>query len=570
MKLNNSDITNTNFTNDGIQRSLTIVYSQGCLNGSFDNINDWGYDVGQDCINEMFHKLNGGIVANIGNSRYGWYSSGNTNGASQRFDRYFFDGIFGQQIYNIGDANSYSKDVNQAFIQNNTALRWCCYELTLMGDPSMDIWTDVPTEFDQQYVRVVKNHDTEISVSTGVPYARIAVLQNDQLLSRGVCDEDGDAVLVFDEPFNPASVLLSISGHNKYRYEQQGITFTDAAPPVRNLTDEITNVFKVTLKWQEPDLSGGHEPPTSYAIYRDGTKISTISSDKLTYKDMVPYPNTTYDYCVKALYTGYASAPVCLSVTTDLYCAIVKQLKTSVKEKRITVYWSTPDFAPEKYSVFRDGVFLKETTESIVIDNVSKENTEYEYCIIAHYLDCDSEPACIKVKSGVVCGAIDNFDYTVDELSVTLSWDHISPNQLIEYVITRDSDVIKETTETSFTDIVPEENTEYQYCITAKFDKCFSDEKCETITSGTKVGIAEEQAELFRIYPNPAYNYITVTGAAMQQILIYDITGRMVGELNPNGATQSTISVSGLENGLYLLRIYSEGELFVKRFSVMK
>jgi hypothetical protein len=61
-----------------------------------------------------------------------------------------------------------------------------------------------------------------------------------------------------------------------------------------------------------------------------------------------------------------------------------------------------------------------------------------------------------------------------------------------------------------------------------------------------------------------------VTGAAMQQILIYDITGRIVRELNLNGATQSNISVSGLENGLYLLQIYSDGNVFVKRFSVIK
>jgi hypothetical protein len=327
-------------------------------------------------------------------------------------------------------------------------------------------------------------------------------------------------------------------------------------------------VTKVTLEWQIPNLSGGHEPPIAYTIYRDGKKIGTTPS--LTYQDMAPYPNTTYDYCVKANYTGYASAPVCLPTTTDLYCLAVTPLKTSVKDKKITLYWSAPEFAPEKYTILRDGVFLEETTQTVVIDNVPKENTEYEYCVIAHYDGCDSDPSCIKAKSGIVCGVIDNFTATVNVLSITLSWNHISPNQLMKYVITRDDAVIHETTETSYTDTVTEENTEYEYCITAYFDNCISDEKCEIVKSGTTTGIAEEQPELFQIYPNPAHDYITVTGAAMQQIFIYDITGKIVREINPNSAAQSNISVLGLENGLYLLRIHSEGNVFVKRFSVMK
>ena len=566
MKLSNYDVTNGNFTNTGVNgnHSLAIVYSQGCYNGAFDNE---GYNT--DCINEMFHKVNGGVVANIGNSRYGWYNPGGTNGPSQRFDRHFFDGIFEKNIYTIGDANTHSKDVNASLVQNDAWLRWCCYELTLLGDPSMDIWTDEPTNFDPLLIKAVKSSDTEISVSTGVPYARVAVLQNNVLLSRGACDEDGNAMLVFDEPFNPATILLSVSGHNKYRYEQQGITFTDA-PPVRNLTADA-EAIRTTLNWEEPNLSEGHEPPVSYLIYRNGTKVGTVTSNILTYKDNNLTPNTTYEYCVRALYTDCVSVAVCVPTTTDRYCLIVTELKTSVKEKKITLYWTEPDFPPEKYTVLRDGEFLKEVTQTIIIDNVPKENTIYEYCVIAHYDGCDSEPACIKVKSGVVCGAIDEITYTVDVRTITLSWNHLSPNELVRYVITRDGVVIKdETTETSLIDIVPEEDTEYNYCITAEFENCTSDEKCEIAKSGIAIAIPEEQSEMFQIFPNPAHDYITVMGAAMQQIIVYDITGKIIREINLSGAAQSNISVSGLENGMYLLRIYSEGNIFVKRFSVMK
>ena len=564
MKLGNGDVNNNNFPNTGVDRGLAIVYSQGCYNGAFDN--DGG---NTDCINEMFHKINGGVVANIGNSRFGWYNPGGTNGPSQRFDRYFFDGIFGQHIYTIGDANSYSKDVISALVQNNTHLRWCSYELTLLGDPSMDIWTDVPTDFDPEYVKVMKGNDTEIGVSTGIPYARVAVLQNNQLLSRGVCDEEGDAMLIFDEPFDPATVLLSVSAHNKKRYQQTGITFTDA-PPIENLTADVDGI-KVDLEWEEPNLSK-HEPPIGYAVYRDGVKIGT--TDVLTYQDMAPTPNTTFDYCVKALYTGYSSAPVCEPATTGMYCVVVTQVKATVKQKRITIYWNEPDYLPEKYKLFRDGVFVKETKNTLVYDDVPKENTEYEFCVVAQYEDCDSEPACVTAKSGVVCGAIDKITPTVDVLSIHIAWDHLSPNELVQYIVTRDGEVVQESVEASFDDVVPEEDTEYTYCITAEFDKCTSDEKCITVKSGTMVGITENgQTAGITVYPNPNRGELTIEMCDMRyeicDIQIFDVMGRVVATVGARHALplqwDGTLNIAHLPNGIYFIRIQTENDVITQK-----
>ena len=79
-------------------------------------------------------------------SRYGLYSPGNTDGASQYFDREFYDAIFGEDLTMIGDANGDSKSDNAGFISQSGGLRWCCYELNVLGDPTMDIWTAIPTD----------------------------------------------------------------------------------------------------------------------------------------------------------------------------------------------------------------------------------------------------------------------------------------------------------------------------------------------------------------------------------------------------------------------------------------
>jgi len=403
MKLSNWDITNNNFTNTGIQRTLSIVYSQGCLNGAFDNIDDWGDDVGQDCINEMFHKINGGVVANIGNSRYGWYNPGGTNGPSQRFDRYFFDGIFGKNIFTIGDANTYSKDINKAYTLNNMHLRWCCYELSLLGDPSMDVWTDVPTEFDPQFISVVKEGEMEFLISTGVPFARVAILQDSELISRGLCDVEGNARLFFDTPCELASAILSLTGHNKYRYEQQGLEYTEA-PPVRDLK-AIVDGTTVVLEWEEPDLSKS-EQPDFYAVYRDGIMLKKLTSDILSYTDEDNLSwNTTYEYCVRALYSVFASIPVCLSAKTDPFCAVVGNLSGSVRGKNVILTWEKPElFPPKKYSIFRDGIFLKETTALFAVDITTEYDNEYEYCVVAQYEGCATEGVCVKLKISLPSG----------------------------------------------------------------------------------------------------------------------------------------------------------------------
>jgi hypothetical protein len=231
----------------------------------------------------------------------------------------------------------------------------------------------------------------------------VAILQNNELLSRGLCDEEGNTQLVFETPYDLASALLSISGHNKFRYEHLGIVFIDA-PPVRYLTANVDKTV-ITLDWKEPDFSAGNAPDY-YAIYRDGIKIKTLSPDYLTYRDEGELSwNTTYDYCIRAYYSIHVSSPVCLPAKTDPYCDIVGKISSAISGKTVAVQWKKPEpIAPDNYSVFRDGVLLKETTRLYIIDEVPEDDTIYEYCVVAQYDDCEPEPVCLNVVVGSPIG----------------------------------------------------------------------------------------------------------------------------------------------------------------------
>ena len=124
MRLVNYDV--DLLTND----NLCFIYSQGCNAGGFDE---------EDCIAEHFNvKTTNGAFAGIWNARYGFFWSHSTDGDSQRFQREFWDAVFGENIPEIGKANHDSKEDNIPII-GRSMIRWCYYQTNLFGDPSINI-----------------------------------------------------------------------------------------------------------------------------------------------------------------------------------------------------------------------------------------------------------------------------------------------------------------------------------------------------------------------------------------------------------------------------------------------
>ncbi len=244
MKIYNNDITISNFQNDGISRGFVIGYSQGCYNGAFDN-RGTGSSYGSDCFSEKITTIPTAEVATLGNSRYGWYSSGNTNGASQYLDRQFYDAIFGEDITQIGVANSDSREDNAANILNNPVIRWCAYEITLFGDPTMDIWTAQPTDITVSHPAALPIGVSEIEITTDAPDARIGLMQNGILLGRGVTDETGNMTVGLFNPLSSSeSIEIFITAHNRNIYNETIAVVSDQPYVIFSafeITDEAGN-----------------------------------------------------------------------------------------------------------------------------------------------------------------------------------------------------------------------------------------------------------------------------------------------------------------------------------------
>ncbi len=126
----NSMLTNTQYS---------FLYSQGCYPAAFDSSTSGGTDGETESVAEHLVIGEHGLHTFIGNTRYGWYYPGSTDGASQFFDRSFFDAMFIYDMREIGKSHNYSLLDNLNSALESTVMKWCYMEIVIFGDPSLAV-----------------------------------------------------------------------------------------------------------------------------------------------------------------------------------------------------------------------------------------------------------------------------------------------------------------------------------------------------------------------------------------------------------------------------------------------
>ena len=137
MRMYNSDV------NDLNNIYPMFVYTQGCYPGSFDNQNSSFQTEYSDSISEqlLFTQSPSGTFSEIMNNRYGFGAFNSTDGPSQWFARWFWDGAFSTIVSNksLGKINSYSHERNNWRLSNEFEqfdyARYIYSETNLLGDP---------------------------------------------------------------------------------------------------------------------------------------------------------------------------------------------------------------------------------------------------------------------------------------------------------------------------------------------------------------------------------------------------------------------------------------------------
>jgi hypothetical protein len=191
---------------------LGVLYSIGCWTTAFDFTS----------IGEAFvTNPNGGTVATIGNSSYGWGSPGNPGfGYSDKYDSHFWHAITSDGIYRVGDALAAAKEYYAPFSRDENVYRWHQYEVNLMGDPEMPVWTALPESLDVTAplsVGIGAGRYLFSVTRAGVPVSGALVCLSGMagVYSRGRTDDAGRAWLDVD-PQVLGWLNLTVTAHNFY------------------------------------------------------------------------------------------------------------------------------------------------------------------------------------------------------------------------------------------------------------------------------------------------------------------------------------------------------------------
>ncbi|MCK9291766.1 MAG: C25 family cysteine peptidase [Bacteroidales bacterium] len=217
-KMTNSDITNSNFNQtNGISKNFTIFHTHGCDCGAFDY---------NDCILERMVNIENFAVAAVGNSRYGWFNEGQTEGPAAHLHREMTDAQFNKKIGDIGSALSEAKRQTAPWVTapgqwEEGALRWNFYDLNILGDPNLSVWTDEPYAVTADYQTEIFVGSPELTVEVWINDSpapngyRVSVVKDDIIVANGLTNENGNLILYFDEPVTEAGEAnLIVSGFN--------------------------------------------------------------------------------------------------------------------------------------------------------------------------------------------------------------------------------------------------------------------------------------------------------------------------------------------------------------------
>jgi hypothetical protein len=202
-------------------RFTGVLYSVGC----------WPAAIDYDCIAEHFVNSSNGGGFFIGNSRYGWFTPSFPGyGSSDLFDQEFFLEVFLKQKLCLGTALAESKLQYAADAHAVNDYRWVSFELTLLGDPEMALWTDVPRSLTVDYADsiVIGQSEFLVSVRDGdqpVKDALVCVSKGGEVYSNGMTGSDGQVRLrIF--PTTAGTLSVTVTAPNFLPYQGNAVVIS--------------------------------------------------------------------------------------------------------------------------------------------------------------------------------------------------------------------------------------------------------------------------------------------------------------------------------------------------------
>ncbi len=253
-----------------------ILYSIGCWTSAFDF----------DAIGEHFvRNPNGGGVAFIGHSSYGWGSPGNPRfGYSDRFDAQFYAELFNNPLPHIGQVLALAKAHFIAYSRDANVYRWHQYQLNLLGEPEMLVATDSIKNllvFHPNSVPLGASRIVITVTDNGLPLrnALVCIQKGNEVYARGYTDFSGQVRLNIN-PTTYGNLTLTVTAHNFLPYQTELPVMT--GPYITYLATAINDSMGNNDKIPNP----GETVRYSLLFKNEGNAGANGLTAKLTYEGL--------------------------------------------------------------------------------------------------------------------------------------------------------------------------------------------------------------------------------------------------------------------------------------------
>ena len=239
--------------------NLTIAALDGLTNGNrggvWYSVGCWSAAIDYDAFGEHWvTSPGGGGVAYVGNSRYGWGCPGHPGECvSDLYSQQFFNSLFTKDLEHAGLVHADAKHHFVGEAKLDSYMRYAMYELNLLGDPEMPVWTDQPRPLVvacPKAVAIVGGSATvEVAVTSGgspIEGATVCLMAGDgDIYEVGDTDGAGRATFAFAAGV-PCTASLTVTAHNFFAY---GTT--------------------VAIGWGGTDVPDGGEPVAATALFQN-------------------------------------------------------------------------------------------------------------------------------------------------------------------------------------------------------------------------------------------------------------------------------------------------------------
>ncbi len=201
-------------------KQYTLIYTIACDTNCFDSY----------CLGEAFTRnADGGAIAYIGCSRYGWGDQGSyLGGRSYMLNRTFYVKLLGENLYHLGEAYTAHKWEHVGECATYNPYRWIQLGINLLGDPELPVWTGDPQTMSAVYPQEIPTGSQTIHVKVE-PGAHVCLWKDvagtDEVYVYGDADDKGGYSAVID-PATTGTLKLTATKQNFYPYEAD-ITVTD-------------------------------------------------------------------------------------------------------------------------------------------------------------------------------------------------------------------------------------------------------------------------------------------------------------------------------------------------------